>query len=75
MDEIGDSTLSVVGPDSQRPKIAEEIGKDARMLATTIGDGYAVEIEGLNMPVQWSRSGPSEVMLYIPYKLRIVPRP
>lgn len=75
MDEIGDSTLSVVGPDSHRPKIAEEIAKDSQMLASKLGDGYGVEIEGLNMPVQWTRSGPSEVMLFIPYKLRIVPKP
>jgi hypothetical protein len=75
MDSGDDPTLSVIGPDSYRGQIAAVVGEDARKLAQTIGDGYAVQIEGLNMPVQWSRSGPSEVMLYIPYKLVIVPRP
>lgn len=74
MDELGDSTLSVVGPDSYRQRIAAVIAEDARALAQTIGADYGVEIEGLNMPVQWSRAGPSEVLLYIPYKLVIVPR-
>lgn len=74
MDEMGDSTLSVVGPDSYRQKIAAVIAEDARALAQTIGEGYGVEIKGLNMPVQWSRAGPSEVLLYIPYELVIVPR-
>jgi hypothetical protein len=74
MDENGDSTLSVVGPDSYRQKIAAVIAEDARALAQTIGEGYAVEIKGLNMPVQWTRSGPSDVLLYIPYELVIVPK-
>ena len=75
MDEWGDSTLSIVGPDSYRAQIAQEIAKDSLAMAQRLGDGYAVEIEGLNMPVQWSRAGPGEVMLYIPYKLVVVPRP
>ena len=75
MDTWGDSTLSIVGPDSYRPAIAERIAEDANQMAARMGEGYAVEIEGLNMPVQWARSGPGEVLLYIPYKLTIVPRP
>lgn len=74
MDAFDDSTLSVVGPDSYRQKIAAVIAEDARMLAQTLGEGYAVEIEGLNMPVQWTRAGASDVLLYIPYKLTVVPK-
>lgn len=75
MDTWGDSTLSIVGPDSYRPQIAEKIAEDANAMAGRMGQNYAVEVEGLNMPVQWARSGPGEVILYIPYKLTIVPRP
>jgi len=75
MDSAGDSTLSIVGPDSFRSQIATEIAKDATSMAQRTGERYAVEIEGLNMPVQWTRSGPAEVFLYVPYKLTIVPRP
>jgi len=75
MDEWGDSTLSIVGPDSYRPQIAEQIAADANAMAGRVGANYAAEIEGLNMPVQWVRSGPGEVLLYVPYKLTVVPRP
>lgn len=75
MDEWGDSTLSIVGPDSYRPQIAERIAEDSLAMAARLGDGYGVEIEGLNMPVQWAQSGPGEVLLYIPYRLVVVPRP
>lgn len=75
MDEFGDATLSIIGPDSYRADIAKAIAADAHEMAGSIGTDYAVEIEGLNMPVQWARSSPSEVLLYIPYKLLIVPRP
>ena len=75
LDEWGDATLSGVGPDSYRTQIAQRIAEDAGALAAQMGEGYAFEVEGLNMPVQWARSGPSDVMLYIPYKLTIVPRP
>lgn len=75
MDLYGDSSLSIVGPDQYRPQIAGIVMEDARAMATRMGPGYAVTIEGLNMPVLWTRAGPSEVMLYIPYKLAIVPKP
>jgi len=74
MDTAGDSTLSIVGPDGFRPQIADQIAADARAMAGIVGDGYAVEIVGLNMPVQWARSGPGEVFLFVPYELKVVPR-
>ncbi|WP_442680536.1 TonB-dependent receptor [Sphingomonas sp. ASY06-1R] len=75
MDMDDDSSLSIVGPDQYRAQIADKVMEDARMLSTKMGAGYAVSIEGLNMPVQWTQAGPAEVLLYIPYKLVIVPKP
>ncbi|MBO9602673.1 MAG: TonB-dependent receptor [Novosphingobium sp.] len=75
MDKQDDVSFSVVAPDAYRDAIASKITEDARQMAAKLGDGYAVQIEGLNMPVQWSRSGLSEVFLYIPYKLTILPKP
>lgn len=75
MDMAGDSSLSIVGPDQYRVEIADKVMEDARALSAKMGAGYAVTIEGLNMPVLWTRAGPSEVMLYVPYKLVIVPKP
>jgi hypothetical protein len=75
MDEWGEQSLSVVGPDSFRDQIISAIAEDANKQSAKLGDGYAVEIVGLNKPVQWARAGLSEVQLFIPYTLRILPRP
>ena len=75
MDLAGDSSLSIVGPDQYRVQIADKVMEEARTLSARMGAEYAVTLEGLNMPVLWTRSGPSEVMLYVPYKLVIVPKP
>ncbi|MBI1403048.1 MAG: TonB-dependent receptor [Porphyrobacter sp.] len=74
MDEMDDPTLSVVGPDSYRAAIIAEVAADAKRQADVLGSDYAVELTGLNMPVQWARSGPGEVLLFIPYELKIRPR-
>ena len=75
MDMSGESSLSIIGPDNYRVQIADKVMEDARALSAKMGSDFAVTIEGLNMPVLWTRAGPSEVMLYIPYKLVIVPKP
>lgn len=75
MDAIGDPVLSVVGPDQYRLAIADLVAADARALAARMGPDYGVTVEGLNMPVQWTRAGPAEVFLFVPYKLVIVPKP
>ena len=73
MDASNDPTLSVVGPDSYHDRIVARVTQDAKQKAELFGDGYAVELTGLNMPVHWVAAGPGEVLLYIPYELRIVP--
>ena len=75
MDMSDNSSLSIVGPDQYRVQIADKVMDDARSLSAKMGPDYAVSIEGLNMPVLWTRAGPSDVLLYIPYKLVIVPKP
>ena len=74
MEQFGDPTLSVVGPDSFRDQIIALVAQDAKKQAAMLGADYAVELTGLNMPVQWARSGPGEVLLYIPYELKVLPR-
>lgn len=75
MDEMGDASLSVVGPDSYRDQIIAAVSEDAKRQAAIVGSDYAVELTGLNMPVQWTRAGPGEVLLFIPYELKVVPKP
>jgi hypothetical protein len=73
MSESDDLTLSVVAPDQYRGQIVDAIAADAKGMATRLGSGYGVEIEGLQCPVEWARAGLSEVLLYLPYKLKVVP--
>lgn len=75
MEESEDMTLSLVAPDQYRGAIADAIAADAQAMAGRLGDGYAVQIEGLNRPVEWARSGLSNVFLYVPYTLTVLPRP
>lgn len=74
MEEDGDLTLSVVAPDQYRPAIARAIAADAHATSDAFGPDYAVEVEGLNRPVEWARDGLAGVLLYIPYKLTVVPK-
>ena len=69
-----DLTLSVVAPDQYRNDIANKIAEDAAAVASRFGPNYAVEVTGLNRPVEWSRASLTEVFLYVPYELKIVPK-
>jgi len=70
----GSPSLSIVGPDRHRPQIAEAVAKDAARMAALFGEGYAVEVTGLEGTVQWQRRGTTDLFLYIPYRLTITPR-
>ena len=69
-----DMTLSIIAPDQYRGDVGSVIAKDAAMMAAKFGTDYAVEVRGLNRPVEWSRASLTEVLLYIPYELVIVPK-
>ena len=69
-----DLSLSVVAPDQYRPEIGRIIAADAATMAAKFGPDYAVEVRGLNRPVDWTRASLTEVFLYIPYELVITPK-
>jgi hypothetical protein len=74
VEQGGDPSLSIVGPDRYRPQIADAVAKDAARMAGLFGEGYAVEVAGLEGTVQWQRRGTTDLFLYIPYRLTITPR-
>jgi len=74
VEDGGNPSLSIVGPDRYRPQIAEAVAKDAGRMAGLFGEGYAVEVTGLEGTVQWQRRGTTDLFLYIPYRLTITPR-
>lgn len=71
----GEPGLSVVDPNQYRPAIIAKIAADATMVAAKLGEGYAVELTGLDRSVQWARATTSEVHLFLPYTYRVVPKP
>lgn len=70
----GDLTLSLVKPDQYRGAVADLIAADARDMAGRIGEGYAVDVRGLDRPVEWTRASLTEVFLYLPYGYSVVPK-
>jgi hypothetical protein len=75
MESNGEPDLSVVNPEQYRPAIIEKIAADANMVVAKMGEGYAVELMGLDRSVQVSRASTTEVSLYLPYSYRVVPKP
>jgi hypothetical protein len=71
----GDWQLTLVTPRQYRPQVIAAIAQDANDTLKAFGGGYGVEIEGLEHPVEWSRAGPLDLALFIPYSLKIEPLP
>jgi hypothetical protein len=69
MRAAGPLTLSVVGPNQYRGQILDLIAQDARAVAARFGPEQAIEAHGLDRPVEWQRSGATELFLYIPHRL------
>lgn len=69
-----DWELTLVGPGQYRSQVAQLVAADATRLATIFGDGYGVQVEGLQLPVSWYQAGALELALYIPYRLTIRPK-
>lgn len=67
-------TLSVVRPDQYRQQIVALVAADANATATQFGADYAIEARGIDRPVEWTRAGLTNVFLYVPYQLNVVPR-
>lgn len=69
-----DLTLSVVNPEQYRGAIIDLVARDTAATGARFGTGYGVEVTGLDKPVQWKRSGLTEVQLYLPASSTIRPR-
>ena len=65
--------LTLINPSQYRPEVARLVAEDARRMAGLFGDGYGVEVLGLQLPVSWYQAGPLDLALYIPYRLTVRP--
>jgi hypothetical protein len=69
----GDWQLTLITPRQYRGEIIGAIAKDANEAAKAFGPGYAVTITGLERQMAWTRSGPLDLALFIPYTLMVEP--
>ncbi|QIG80545.1 TonB-dependent receptor [Sphingosinithalassobacter tenebrarum] len=74
MEADGDLALSVVDPDQYRGQIVALIAEDAGATAAAFGPGYGVRVSQLEQPVRWVRASLTEVYLYLPVDVAVVPR-
>lgn len=73
MEADDDLTLSVVRPDQYRDGVVGLVAEEAKRLAGRFGPGHGVEARGVDRPIEWSRASLTEVFLYMPYQLTVVP--
>ena len=74
MKAYSELTLSVVNPEQYRGAIIDLVAKDTAATSARFGAGYGVEVSGLDRPVQWKRSGLTEVQLFLPSSSTVRPR-
>lgn len=67
-------TLSVVNPEQYRGAIIDLVARDTAATSARFGQGYGVEVTGLDRPVQWQRASLTEVQLYLPATSTVRPR-
>jgi hypothetical protein len=71
---VGSVDVSVVNPNQYRQQILDLIAKDIKSVTGMLGDDYKVVIEGIDKPVEWVRSGPLQLSLYVPYSYKVIPK-
>ncbi|MEN3746966.1 TonB-dependent receptor [Sphingomonas sp. HF-S3] len=67
-------TLSVVNPEQYRTAIIDLIARDTSATSARFGQGYGVEVSGLDRPIQWKRASLTEVHLFLPSSSTVRPR-
>tara|TARA_R110000868_G_scaffold2384_1_gene17599 strand:+ start:195 stop:926 length:732 start_codon:yes stop_codon:yes gene_type:complete len=61
------------GPARYRDEILAAIAADAHRTAAVFGEGFTIEVEGLEGGVHWQRAGAMELSFYIDYSLSVRP--
>lgn len=70
----GEVDVSIVNPNQYRSQILKLITQDIAQVTGLLGDDYRVVLEGIDKPVQWVRSGPLQLSLYVPYSYKVIPK-
>jgi hypothetical protein len=71
IDLDSDTALGMNRPERYRYELIREIADDSRRIATVLGSGCTISLDGLNSRIEWERVGPIELLLYVPYTMVI----
>ena len=75
VDVLGGVDVTIVNPHQYRTEILDLVLAEIKKVRTSFGEGYEVNLEGINEKVHVSRSGIDEVVVYIPYEYEIFWKP
>jgi hypothetical protein len=67
----GTLSLTIINPEQYRDDIYRRIAKASQHAASFYGEGYKVEVTGLDREIAWAQVSNTEVFLYIPYSFVI----
>jgi len=70
----GDVDLSIVDPEQYRDDILAIFSSDVAKVTQGLGSGYSVVVQDIDRPVQWVRTGPLQLGLFIPYHYQVIPQ-
>lgn len=70
----GAVNLVLNNPEQYHAALVTEIAREGRAVASQLGEGYGVNVTGIERQVAWRRTGELELTLFIPYTLMAAPR-
>lgn len=74
LEKRGELTLTIINPDQYRDEIVRLVANESLKYAGYFGEGYGVNVSGLNEQLKWAQVSGSEVFLYIPYRFNVEPK-
>ena len=74
LEKNGGITLTIINPDQYRDEIVQLVARESLKYAGYFGEGYGVDVAGLDQELKWAQVSGTEVFLYIPYRFSVVPK-
>lgn len=72
--ETSDLNLVLSNPEQYHAPLVTQITSEGRGISAQLGEGYGINVTGLEGQVAWRRTGELELTLFLPYTLTVVPR-
>ena len=72
--DVGTTALAIDDPEQYRADVVRHVAEESTRYAGMFGNGYGVEIRGLEGDLYWQQASETEVFLYIEHNFVIRPR-